>query len=157
MQGQKLFLWRSTVEKEGISHCSQQCFSLYPESQCVWERSEAKKASQISLCSGCKILERCFPDPPLARQDFWGGHTCIMVVLFIFLRELLQNWMRTAYYFASPHIPYQFRDCPSVFAEVFRGHTAELLWNWHLLCMVGLSFVARGYFPLCSRTDNAGQ
>jgi len=69
LQGQKLFLWRSILKKAGLSHCSQQCFSLYPESQCVWERSEAKKTSQISLYSGCKILERGCLDPSLARQE----------------------------------------------------------------------------------------
>lgn len=130
LQGQKIFLWRSILKKAGISHCSQQCFSLYPESQYVWERSEAKKTSQISLYFSCKILERGCLDPPSARQEPRDVHICIMGCFFHFSREVLQSWMRTTTLLLPvSQAVSQFRDSPSVFPEVFRGHGAELLWS----------------------------
>lgn len=105
LQGQKLFLWRSILKKAGISHCSQQCFSLFPESQCVWERSEAKKTSQISLYFGCKILERGCLDPPLACQEPWDVRICIMGCFIRFSQESTAELDGTIYYTAPPHIP----------------------------------------------------
>lgn len=66
------------------------------QSQCMWERSETKKTSQISFYFGCKILEGGCLDPPLAHQQPWDVCISIMgyfILFFFFLWEILQSWM----------------------------------------------------------------
>lgn len=68
------------------------------QSQCMWERSETKKTSQISFYFGCKILEGGCLDPSLAHQQPWDVCISIMgyfiLFFFFFLACTLSHFMK---------------------------------------------------------------
>lgn len=63
------------------------------QSQCMWERSETKKTSQISFYFGCKILEGGCLDPPLAHQQPWD--VCISIMGYFILFFFFFSWRNT--------------------------------------------------------------
>lgn len=98
------------------------------QSQCMWERSETKKTSQISFYFGCKILEGGCLDPPLAHQQPWDvcisimGYFILFFFFFFFEKYYRAGWEQCILPRSSPHPrqPLSSDSVPSVSTVVLK-------------------------------------